>query len=106
MIARHWRGLAKSECGDDYIEHLQTETFPRLATLQGFVSASIWKRDLVEGTEFLIVTVWTSLEAVAQFAGPDVESAVVPDEVQRLMIEWDSRARHYEVVKAVNAKAE
>lgn len=98
MTARHWRGLAKSKFADVYIEYLRTETFPKLATLQGFVGASILKRDLGEGTEFLIVTVWESLEAIAPFSGPDVETAVVPEKVQSLMIEFDKRARHYEVV--------
>ncbi len=98
MIARHWRGLAESKYADDYVEHLRTETFPQLAKFQGFVSASILRREVRDGTEFLIVTVWESLEATARFSGPDVETAIVPEKVQRLMIEYDGHARHYEVV--------
>ena len=98
MISRHWRGLADSTHADRYVEHLRSETFPQLARLPGFVSASILRRELSEGTEFLIVTVWESLEAIVRFSGPDVESAVVPETVQRMMIEFDARARHYDVV--------
>jgi heme-degrading monooxygenase HmoA len=51
-----------------------------------------------DGAEFLVVTVWESLEAIARFAGADVETAVVPEKVQAMMIEYDRRARHYEIV--------
>jgi hypothetical protein len=44
------------------------------------------------------VTFWDSLEAIARFAGPELERAVVPDGVRRMMIEFEPSARHYEVV--------
>lgn len=99
MISRHWRGLAKAERADAYVEHLKTETFPSLRTLAGFVSASILRRPVVEGVEFLIVTNWTSIDAIRAFAGDDVETAVVPRSVQDMMVDFDRTARHYEVVE-------
>jgi heme-degrading monooxygenase HmoA len=98
MIARHWRGLAKRECADAYVEHLQSETFPQLVQLPGFHDASILRREVAHGVEFLVVTVWKSLDAIRSFAGNDAESAVVPAKVQQMMIEYDRRARHYELV--------
>lgn len=98
MIARHWRGLAKREFADAYVDHLHQETFPQLVQLAGFHDASILRRDVPEGVEFLIVTVWKSLDAIRSFAGVDTESAVVPQKVRAMMIEYDARARHYEVV--------
>ena len=99
MIARHWRGLVKPGLADRYIAHLRSETLPRLAQLPGFVGAVILRRDEPRGTEFLVETTWESLEAIQRFAGPDVEAAVVPDAARRLMIEYDQRARHYEVLR-------
>jgi len=98
MIARHWRGVAKREFADAYVEHLHSETFPQLVQLPGFHDASLLRRDVEQGVEFLVVTVWKSLDAIRSFAGNDPESAVVPMKVQQLMIEYDRRARHYEVV--------
>jgi heme-degrading monooxygenase HmoA len=98
MIARHWRGLAKREHADAYIEHLHSDTLPQLVQLPGFHDASILRRDVPEGVEFLVVTVWKSLDAIRSFAGNDVESAVVPTKVQKMMVEYDRRARHYELV--------
>jgi heme-degrading monooxygenase HmoA len=98
MIARHWRGIAKREFADAYVEHLHSETFPQLVQLPGFHDASILRRDVEQGVEFLIVTVWKSLDAIRSFSGNDPENAVVPAKVQQMMIEYDRRTRHYEVV--------
>src|SRR5258707_10754424 len=99
MISRQWRGLARREQASDYEQHLREETFPALRKIDGFVDASILKRDVDAGVEFLVVTRWTSMNAIAKFAGSDVEAAVVPDVVRPMMIEYDRRVRHYEVVE-------
>ena len=98
MISRHWRGLAKSTHADEYVEHLRTETFPPPSNIPGFVDASILRREVREGVEFLIVTNWESVKAIEQFSGREPETAVVPEKVQKMMIEYDHRVRHYEVV--------
>jgi heme-degrading monooxygenase HmoA len=98
LIARHWRGVAKADRAEAYVEHLLSETFPSLNAIPGFVGASILRRIIPEGVEFLVVTQWTSPEAIQAFAGPRAETAVVPQEVQDMMLEYDRSARHYEVV--------
>lgn len=99
MIERHWKGVVKPGEAERYIEHLTTETFPQLAMIDGFVKASILNRPVAAGTEFLVVTVWSSPDAIRQFAGDDFEKAVVPPKVQEIMVEFDRYAKHYEVVK-------
>jgi len=98
MISRHWRGLAKAEQADSYVEHLQADTFPAIRKMPGFVSASILRRSVADGVEFLIVTNWASLEAIRAFAGDQVETAVVPAVVQGMMLDYDRSVRHWEVV--------
>ena len=101
MISRHWRGIAKREDADSYVAHLKGDTFPKLASLAGFVRASILRREVPNGTEFRVVTVWESLQAIRAFSGADVESAVVPPAAQAMMVEFDRRAAHYEVAFTV-----
>ena len=98
MISRHWRGLAKSTLADEYVAHLRTETFPQLSKIPEFVNASILRRTVPEGVEFLIVTNWDSIKAIEQFSGREPETAVVPERVQKMMIEYDHKVRHYELV--------
>ena len=97
MISRHWKGIAKREEADRYVAHLKSDTFPKLASLTGFVRASILRREVASGTEFQVVTVWESLQAIQAFSGADAEVAVVPSVVQAMMVEFDPRAAHYEI---------
>jgi heme-degrading monooxygenase HmoA len=99
MISRQWRGLAKSSHADKYVEHLRQETIPKLKEIPGFVSASILRRSVPHGVEFLIVTTWESIDAIQGFAGTDVETAVVPPRVQEMMVEFNNRVRHYQIVQ-------
>jgi len=101
MISRHWSGLCRKEKASEYTAHLLSETFQTLKTLKGFQKASILTKEQEEGIEFLIVTVWDSIEDIHAFAGEDVEEAVVPEKVQQMMIHYDSRAGHYEIKEEV-----
>jgi heme-degrading monooxygenase HmoA len=102
VISRHWRGISARDQADAYVNHLKAETFPALRTIPGFVRASILRRDVTNGTEFQVITVWESLDAIRAFAGEDVEVAVVPAVVREMMVEFEERASHYEVVHATN----
>lgn len=99
MISRQWRALAQPDQAQNYLKHLRTETFPTVRKLPGFVSASVLSRRLDNGIEFLIVTQWESLDAIARFAGADLETAVVPAKAAAMMIEYDRRVRHFEVIE-------
>jgi heme-degrading monooxygenase HmoA len=99
VISRQWRGLAQPNQAQNYVKHLRTVTFPALRELPGFVSASILSRRVGDGIEFLVVTQWDSLDAITRFAGADPDAAVVPAEVAAMMIEYDRRVRHFEVVE-------
>jgi len=99
MIARHWRGVVKAERAADYVEHLQADTFPAIRKLPGFVSASILRRAIDDGVEFVVITQWTSLAAIRAFAGDDIEVAVVPQAARDMMHDYDRAVRHFEVVQ-------
>jgi len=97
MISRHWTGLVKKGREDEYIAHLQNDTFKKLFEIDGFTNATILKRDFENGIEFLIITEWDSLETIKKFAGENYEVAVVPQIAKEMMIHYDDLAKHYEV---------
>ena len=98
MIARHWKGIAKSERAGAYINHLLSETIPELKKIDGFHAASVLRRPIAAGIEFLVITSWDSMDAIRQFAGKNTDQAVVPDNVRDMMIDFDEIVVHYEVV--------
>jgi heme-degrading monooxygenase HmoA len=102
MILRHWKGIAKPEEADHYIAHLNHDTFPKLAQINGFISASILRRPVDQGIEFLIITVWESMAAIHAFAGETADVAVVPPVAAAMMVEYDRHVSHYDVVANYN----
>jgi heme-degrading monooxygenase HmoA len=97
MIERHWSAIARREKADEYIDYLNKNTFEKLKSLPGFATAKILTRETAEGIEFLIITTWENIKAIENFAGKNVTRSVVPEPVQKLMLRFDSEARHYEV---------
>jgi heme-degrading monooxygenase HmoA len=97
MISRHWKGITKPGLAERYISHLTRETFPTLSKIPGYRSASILTRDVRDGTEIQVVTLWDSMDAVRAFAGETADVAVVPPVVQEMMADYDRRVVHYEV---------
>jgi len=47
--------------------------------------------------EILVETNWRSLESIRNFAGPDLEAAVVPDQAAALLTSFDRRVQHSEI---------
>jgi heme-degrading monooxygenase HmoA len=99
MMSRQWRGVASREHAEAYVDHLRGATFPALRRLPGFLDASILRREVPEGVEFLVVTRWGSLDAIRAFAGANVDAAVVPEAVAAMMVDYDRVVRHYEVLE-------
>ncbi len=97
MIERHWKGLAKMDKQNEYIDHLKNETFVKLQDINGFISAKIMTRKLENGIEFLIVTIWQNMSAITQFSGKEYDKAVVPEKVEKMMIRHDDHVDHYEI---------
>jgi Antibiotic biosynthesis monooxygenase/Clp amino terminal domain, pathogenicity island component len=98
LVSRHWTGIARPGQEDAYVAHLERETFPALRRLDGFVGASIHRRPVEGWTEFQIITIWRSLDDIKAFAGADVEAAVVPPAAAALLLSYDRRAVHYNIV--------
>lgn len=100
MIARLWSARTTPALSSAYLEHFAQRVQPELQKLNGFLGFSIYTRPQPSIVEILVTTYWNSIEAIAAFAGPDRESAVVADEAAALLTDFDRRVRHYEVASA------
>jgi heme-degrading monooxygenase HmoA len=67
----------------------------------GNCSVTMIRRDVGERTEFLMFTLWDSLDAVKAFAGEDYETAVFYPEDDRFLVERDETSSHWEVAAYV-----
>ena len=98
-VVRQWKGVVKPGKALEYIAHLGAHTIAALAEIEGFVTYSVMRRDVEDGVEFQVLTIWRSLDAIRAFAGEDVTRAVVPPAAQALMVRYDDRAVHYVIVQ-------
>jgi hypothetical protein len=98
VIARIWQGAVRSEDAGTYAEYIRRTGFEEYGRTQGNEGAWLLRRDDGDRTEFLAVSLWTSMASVRAFAGDDVEAPVLYPEDERYLLGGSSGVRHYEVV--------
>ena len=97
MIARIWKGAVRRSDGDAYSRYLHETGLAEYAATEG--NAGVWmlRRDVGDNTEFLMFTLWDSLDAVKRFAGEGYQTAVFYPEDDRFLVDRDLAASHWTV---------
>jgi len=98
MIARFWTAKVAKAHAHIYADHLKRQVLTALRKVDGSIGTKLLERETSDGVEIVVITLWQSLDSIKKFAGPDVEKAVVSDEVVSLFLQYDQRVRHYNVV--------
>ena len=97
MIARLWRGRAKTATSNAYYRHFTETVVPDLKTLAGHRGAWLLRRHTDGETEFLAMTLWESRQSIEAFAGANIDVAIVEPEARAALSHFDDFVRHYEV---------
>ncbi|MBN9509748.1 MAG: antibiotic biosynthesis monooxygenase [Alphaproteobacteria bacterium] len=99
MMGRVWRGWTAAEHADAYESLLRGTIFPGILgrKIAGFHRIDLFRRADGDEVEFLTLMWFEDLAAVAAFAGPDAEAAVVPAAARALLARFDARASHFEL---------
>src|SRR5919204_2341571 len=97
MIARIGKGAVARRDGDAYADYMQGTGVAGYVSTPGNRGAWMLRRDIGDNTEFLMFTLWDSLESVKAFAGEDYETAVFYPEDERFLVERDLTSTHYVV---------
>lgn len=98
MIIREWRGRAALDKPDAYPAHFEKSVLPELKTIAGFLGATLMQEKRGDRIEFVVLTRWHSMAAIAAFAGEDASQAVVEPAAVAALVDYDRQVRHYEVV--------
>jgi heme-degrading monooxygenase HmoA len=102
MIARIWTGSVRRADADAYAGYMRGTGVDDYAKTTGNRGVWMLRRNVDDRTEFVMFTLWDSLDAIKAFAGEDYEVAVFYPEDERFLIERDLRAAHYEVAASRN----
>src|SRR5262245_34465576 len=68
-IARIWRGRTTAEKADEYAQYLYENGIKPLA--EKALGVQMLREDRAGETEFMTISYWESVEAMARFAGED-----------------------------------
>lgn len=103
MIARVWHGVTPASKGDAYMEYLEESGLKAYRSTPGNRGVYVLRR--VEGgkADFVLISLWESMEAVREFAGPDVERAVYYPRDRDFLLEFEPKVAHYEVLARPDA---
>lgn len=101
-IIRVWYGTAFRQHADDYTNHVKNDIFPLLSQMKGNLGAKILRRDVEDGVEFIVVTIWDSLESIKEFAKDEVDKAVVAQAAQPYFIRYDDHVSHFTLAGKLN----
>lgn len=97
MIARHWRGWTERRNADAYESLLKEKVLPALRNIAGYRDGYVLRSDGVKESEFVVINLFESLDAVKAFAGDDYAVPVFEPEARVLLSRVEPIARHYEV---------
>ena len=99
MIARMWRGETTRENADPYYRHLTGNVMPSINKIRGHRGSYVLRRELGARMEFVVITLWESMQAVREFAGDNPDLAVVEPPAKAVLADFDEFVRHYTVLK-------
>ena len=97
MIARIWRGRVPANKSEEYMQYLHATGLKDYQATQGNRGVYVLRRTEGDVTEFLIISMWDSMEAIRRFAGPEPEKPVYYPEDKNFLLEFESRVFHYDV---------
>lgn len=101
MIARVWRGITSIHKADQYLEYLNQVVIPGYQVGEGNQGALIFREVQGELVYFLLVSLWSSSDALAKFAGPNLEIVKHVPEEKKFLIASESVVAYYEVLKLI-----
>lgn len=105
MIVRTWSARATESGAKRYTAFFESTLLPELRTLEGFTGALLLSRDQEDDVELTTHTFWASVTAIRQFAGNDLERAVVEPEAHACLRDYDPTVVHRHVLVGTTPRA-
>lgn len=101
MVLRMWKARSTAKQVGAYVEHVTKKVFPKVRAIEGHRGEYLLRRELEDGVELVVLTLWDSMEAVRRFAGVEPNKAVVEPEARAALTSYDEYVTHFEVVDGI-----
>lgn len=100
-VARLWRGRTLAAKADEYQAYLFASGVAKIRETPGNLGVTVMRREDGKQTEFLVISIWESIDAIKRFAGKDYGKAVILDRDREYLLEVEPTVRHYEIEKTL-----
>jgi heme-degrading monooxygenase HmoA len=97
VIARMWRGAVRPDDAEAYVDYLEQTGLQELRGTTGNRGAYAFRRIDGERCEYLVLSLWESIDDVKRFAGDEPERAVFYPEDDRFLIDRELTVTHWDV---------
>lgn len=98
MIARIWRGATRADDADAYLSYLHRTGIAEYRGTAGNAGVLVMRRLAGDRAEFVLLSLWESMDAVHGFAGADADRAVFYPKDDAFLVERDEGVTHFAVV--------
>jgi heme-degrading monooxygenase HmoA len=99
VIACIWRGWTRSEDAEAYAAYIRPTGLAAYTSTEGNRGAYLLHRTQGDRTEFIALSFWDDVDAIAAFAGDDIDAAVFYPEDDRFLIDHETTVQHYTVTE-------
>ncbi len=100
MIARIWSGTTTRSKADAYGEYLSQTGVKECLATEGNRGVLVLRRAQgTDRTEFLFISLWSSMDVIQRFAGTKVEKAVYYPKDREFLLKLEPEVTHWEVVQ-------
>jgi heme-degrading monooxygenase HmoA len=103
-IARIWRGRTLASKADEYQAYLDASGISRVRAAPGNLGVTVLRRNDGGKTEFLVLSIWESVDAIKKFAGEDYQKTVILPRDREYLIEVEPNVLHYEILREERVK--
>ena len=100
MIIRIWNGETTIANAHAYEQLLKEVVFPEILqkNISGYKGIQLLKNKKENSVSFITIMAFEDRAAVKKFAGADYEKSYVIDQAKKLLINYDEKATHYELL--------
>ena len=102
MIARIWRGFTDASKADEYLDYLRLTGLKDYRETAGNRGVLALRRVHGDRCEFVLISLWDSMDAVRRFAGENADIAKYYPKDTHYLLELEPHVRHYEVAEVLD----
>lgn len=99
-IARIWHGRTVASKADAYEKYLNDEGVAKLKKVPGNLGVEVLRRNQGGVSDFIVISYWTSLDAVKNYAGSDYAKVKPLARDREFLMDPEPEVAHYEVVRS------